>query len=75
MRHQKRRCGSAAKPSIAKALLANQVCNLIEHQRIKTTLAKAKAVRPIAEKWLRSARTARFTRGERLFRPCGTKSG
>jgi large subunit ribosomal protein L17 len=33
-----------------KAMLANQVCSLIEHQRIKTTLAKAKAVRPLAEK-------------------------
>jgi len=33
-----------------KALLANQVCSLIEHQRIKTTLAKAKAARPLAER-------------------------
>src|SRR5207244_1631372 len=33
-----------------KALLANQVCSLIEHRRIKTTLAKAKAVRPLAER-------------------------
>ncbi len=32
------------------ALLSNQVCSLIEHSRIKTTLAKAKAVRPLAEK-------------------------
>ena len=32
------------------ALLANQVVSLIEHDRIKTTLAKAKAVRPFAEK-------------------------
>ena len=32
------------------ALLANQVVSLIEHSRIKTTLAKAKAVRPFAEK-------------------------
>ena len=31
-------------------MLANQVCSLIEHQRIKTTLAKAKAVRPLAER-------------------------
>lgn len=31
-------------------MLANQVCSLIEHERIKTTLAKAKAVRPLAEK-------------------------
>jgi large subunit ribosomal protein L17 len=34
------------------ALLANQVVSLIEHSRIKTTLAKAKAVRPFAEKML-----------------------
>jgi len=31
-------------------LLANQVCSLIIHQRIRTTLAKAKAARPLAEK-------------------------
>jgi large subunit ribosomal protein L17 len=31
-------------------LLANQVCSLIEHSRIRTTLAKAKAVRPFAER-------------------------
>lgn len=34
------------------ALLANQVVSLIEHDRIKTTLAKAKAVRPLAEKMI-----------------------
>lgn len=32
-----------------KALLANLVCSLVEHRRIRTTLAKAKAVRPLAE--------------------------
>ncbi len=31
-------------------MLSNQVCSLIEHRRIKTTLAKAKATRPVAEK-------------------------
>ncbi len=35
-----------------KALLANLVCALVEHTRIRTTLAKAKAVRPLAEKML-----------------------
>lgn len=35
-----------------KALLANLVCSLIEHRRIRTTLAKAKALRPVAEKLL-----------------------
>ncbi len=32
------------------SLLANLVVSLIQHNRIKTTLAKAKAVRPLAEK-------------------------
>jgi large subunit ribosomal protein L17 len=40
------------KASHRKALLANLVCALIEHRRIRTTLAKAKAVRPLAEKML-----------------------
>jgi large subunit ribosomal protein L17 len=49
MRHQKKTVKLGRKAEHRKALLANQVCNLIEHQRIKTTLAKAKAVRPLAE--------------------------
>jgi large subunit ribosomal protein L17 len=31
-------------------MLANLVCSLIKHRRITTTLAKAKAARPLAEK-------------------------
>src|ERR1700730_4128389 len=50
MRHQKKTIRLGRKAEHRKALLANQVCSLIEHQRIKTTLAKAKAVRPLAEK-------------------------
>jgi large subunit ribosomal protein L17 len=50
MRHQKKTIKLGRTASHRKALLANQVCSLIEHQRIKTTLAKAKAVRPLAEK-------------------------
>ncbi len=33
-----------------RSLLANLTCSLIEHGRIRTTLAKAKALRPVAEK-------------------------
>lgn len=50
MRHQKKTLKLGLTAAHRKSLLANQVCSLIEHQRIKTTLAKAKAVRPLAEK-------------------------
>ena len=50
MRHQKKTLKLGRTAEHRKALLANQVCSLIQHQRIKTTLAKAKAVRPLAEK-------------------------
>ena len=50
MRHQVKTIKLGRKFEHRNALLANQVCSLIEHSRIKTTLAKAKAVRPLAEK-------------------------
>jgi large subunit ribosomal protein L17 len=50
MRHQKNTVKLGRSQAHRDALLANQVCSLIEHNRIKTTLAKAKAVRPLAEK-------------------------
>jgi large subunit ribosomal protein L17 len=50
MRHQKSIVKLGRSQSHRDALLANQVVSLIEHNRIKTTLAKAKAVRPFAEK-------------------------
>src|SRR5437870_911427 len=50
MRHQKKTIKLGRTAEHRKALLANQVCSLIEHQHIKTTLAKAKAVRPLAER-------------------------
>src|SRR5438128_2187777 len=50
MRHQKNTLKLGRPAEHRKALLANQVCSLIEHRRIKTTLAKAKAVRPVADR-------------------------
>jgi large subunit ribosomal protein L17 len=50
VRHRKKRIKLGRTAEHRKALLANQVCSLIEHRRIKTTLAKAKAVRPLAER-------------------------
>ncbi len=52
MRHRKNTVKLGRSQAHRDALLANQVVSLIEHSRIKTTLAKAKAVRPFAEKML-----------------------
>ena len=48
MRHQNKTVKLGRSQAHRDALLANQVCSLIIHQRIRTTLAKAKATRPLA---------------------------
>ena len=39
-----------------KAMFANMVCSIIEHEQIKTTLPKAKELRPIIEKLITLAK-------------------
>ncbi|MEM1159237.1 MAG: 50S ribosomal protein L17 [Verrucomicrobiota bacterium] len=50
MRHRKRTVKLGRTTDHREAMLANLTCSLIRHNRIKTTLAKAKALRPYAEK-------------------------
>jgi len=50
MRHRKRTLKLGRTTDHREAMLANMTCSLIKHNRIKTTLAKAKALRPYAEK-------------------------
>jgi large subunit ribosomal protein L17 len=50
MRHQRKTVKLGRKEGHRKSLLANLAVSLIAHNRIKTTLAKAKAVKPLAEK-------------------------
>ena len=50
MRHLKRTAKLGRTGEHRNAMLANMVCSLIEHKRITTTLAKAKAARSVAEK-------------------------
>lgn len=52
MRHQRRGRKLGRDSAHRKALYANLTASLIEHGRIKTTLAKAKEVRPIAEQMI-----------------------
>ncbi|MAB95400.1 MAG: 50S ribosomal protein L17 [Flavobacteriales bacterium] len=49
MRHGKKFNHLSRKSAHRKAMLSNMVCSLIEHKRIKTTLAKAKALRVYIE--------------------------
>jgi large subunit ribosomal protein L17 len=49
MRHGKKFNHLGRKSAHRKAMLANMSCSLIEHKRIKTTLAKAKALRLYVE--------------------------
>ena len=52
MRHAKTGKKLGRDSAHRKALYANLACSLIEHGRIKTTEAKAKAVKPYAEKMI-----------------------
>jgi large subunit ribosomal protein L17 len=56
MRHRRKTIKLGRTAEHRNALLANQTCSLIEHGRIKTTLAKARAVRPLAEKMVTLAK-------------------
>jgi large subunit ribosomal protein L17 len=56
MRHQKNRHKLSRDAAHRKALLANLSKELIEHERIETTVAKAKAVKPEVEKLITLAR-------------------
>lgn len=49
MRHGKKVNHLGRKSAHRKAMLANMACSLIEHKRIKTTVAKAKALRKYVE--------------------------
>src|SRR5476651_312646 len=50
MRHQKHTRKLGRTSQHRDAMLANLVASLILHKRVKTTLSKAKAARPLAEK-------------------------
>ncbi len=52
MRHLKRTAKLGRTSQHRNLMLANLVCSLIIHKRVTTTLAKAKAARPVAEKML-----------------------
>jgi large subunit ribosomal protein L17 len=56
MRHQRQRYQLSRSASHRKALVMNLVKEVVDHERIKTTEAKAKAVRPEVEKLITLAK-------------------
>lgn len=61
MRHRKHNHQLGVKSAHRVSLVANLSCSLIEHGRIKTTLAKARALRPAIEKIITLAKKAQST--------------
>jgi len=57
MRHGKKFNHLSRKTAHRKSMLANMACSLIEHKRINTTLAKAKALRTFVEPLVTKSKT------------------
>lgn len=57
MRHGKKFNHLGRKTAHRKAMLSNMACSLIEHKRIKTTVAKAKALRQYVEPLITKSKT------------------
>jgi len=57
MRHGKKHNHLGRTTSHRKAMLANMTCSLIEHKRINTTVAKAKAFRVFVEPLITKSKT------------------
>jgi large subunit ribosomal protein L17 len=67
MRHRKHRSQLGRTKEHRTALLANLAAALFRHGRIQTTLAKAKALRPFAERIITMAREAQTATPERAL--------
>ncbi|MFD0993092.1 50S ribosomal protein L17 [Tenacibaculum geojense] len=64
MRHGKKVNHLGRKTAHRKAMLANMACSLIEHKRINTTVAKAKALRTFVEPLITKAKSENNTTTE-----------
>jgi len=74
MRHQKKKITLDRKKAARKSLIANLAESLILHEKIKTTPAKAKAVRSFAEKLITTAKKNNLTARRELIKKLYTKN-
>ena len=67
MRHRKKNVKLGRTSAHRKATLASLVCNLIEEKRTRTTLAKAKLARSLAEKMVTLSRNGTLAARRRVI--------
>ncbi|MBN4071072.1 50S ribosomal protein L17 [Crocinitomix catalasitica] len=73
MRHGKKFNHLSRKTAHRKAMLSNMACSLIEHKRINTTLAKAKALRGFVEPLITKSKTDSTHSRRQVFRKLRNK--
>ena len=73
MRHGKKFNHLSRKTAHRKAMLSNMACSLIEHKRINTTVAKAKALRGFVEPLITKSKTDSTHSRRMVFRSLGSK--
>lgn len=73
MRHGKKVNHLGRKSAHRKAMLSNMACSLIEHKRITTTLAKAKALRVYVEPLITKSKTDSTHSRRTVFSYLGSK--
>jgi large subunit ribosomal protein L17 len=73
MRHGKKVNHLGRKSAHRKAMLSNMACSLIEHKRITTTLAKAKALRVYVEPLITKSKTDSTHSRRTVFSYLGNK--
>lgn len=73
MRHGKKNNSLSRTASHRKAMLSNMACSLIEHKRITTTVAKAKALRVYVEPLITKSKTDSTHSRRTVFSYLGNK--
>ncbi len=73
MRHRKRGKKLGVDPAHRKAVTRNMIQALIDHERIVTTVEKAKAIRPMAEKIIHLSKENNLTNIRRVVGLVGSR--
>ena len=75
MRHGKKVNHLSRKSAHRKAMLANMACSLIEHKRINTTIAKAKALQKFVEPLITKSKSDTTHSRRMVFKSLRSKQG